>query len=143
MKKFSTQNSRGKNSLIIEQFSGTSTGKNNNNSNHYNNNNNYINNNNNNLNNINNQEMNIKQFDQPLEISNYVVNEFFENNSNMNNNIIPITTLQTISDSKLYELANRYITTDESLERFKYLNGKVPKKFIKKDNFIHFKNNNA
>ena len=145
LKKFSTQNSRGKNSLIIEQFSGTSTGKNNNNNNHYNNNNNNnININNNNLNNINNQEMNIKQFNQPLEISNYVVNEFFENNNNnMNNNIIPITTLQTISDSKLYDLANRYITTDESLEQFKYLNGKVPKKFIKKDNFIHFKNNNA
>ena len=37
-------------------------------------------------------------------------------------------TLQTISDSKLFDLASKYVKTDESLERFRFLNKKGKKK---------------
>ena len=40
---------------------------------------------------------------------------------NSNNNKYEIT-LQSINDSKLYEIANHYITTDESLNKYQYLN---------------------
>ena len=158
-KKNSTQNSRGKNSLNVEQFSGTSTGKNNNsnnNNNNYNNsnnNNNYNNRNNNNYNNhiINNNFGNhIISYNNSLQISNGVINEFFidnnkindyeikNTNNSSNNNSNPITTLQTISDTKLFELANRYITTDESLEKFRYLSSNNPQKINKVNQNYHF-----
>ena len=40
------------------------------------------------------------------------------NNSNSNNMI----TIQTISDSKLFDIASLYVRTDESLEKFRFLN---------------------
>jgi hypothetical protein len=42
-------------------------------------------------------------------------------NGNDINNKYEIT-LQSINDSKLYEIANHYITTDESLNKYQYLN---------------------
>ena len=78
------------------------------------------------------------KFNKDLIINN-AVEYFYKNNNDKekekidNNNSFPIT-LQTISDSKLYELANRYITTDESLEKFRYLTGNIPKKFNKNYN---------
>ena len=40
------------------------------------------------------------------------------NNSNSN----PMITIQTISDSKLFDIASLYVRTDESLEKFRFLN---------------------
>ena len=141
-KKISIQNSKGKNSLIVDQFSGTSTGKNNNN---------YIKNNTFNSHILNNNVgNNIILYNRPLQISNGVVNEFFidnnkindyefkNTNNSINNNSNPVTTLQTISDSKLFELANRYITTDESLEKFRYLSSNNPQKINKVNENYHF-----
>ena len=136
-KKISTQNSKGKNSLNVDQFSGISTGKNNNS----NFNNNHILNNN--------FGNNLILNNRSLQISNGVANEFFidnnkindydiKNTNNSNNNSNPVTTLQTISDTKLFELANRYITTDESLEKFRYLSSNIPKKNNKvNENYHH------
>ena len=42
-------------------------------------------------------------------------------NSNKTNKYPDVVTLQTLSDSKLFELANHYITTDESLEKYQYM----------------------
>ena len=63
-----------------------------------------------------------------LEISSGVINESLLTknvtnqqkllNSNKTNNYPDVVTLQTLSDSKLFELANHYITTDESLEKY-------------------------
>lgn len=118
-KKVTTQNSKGKIS-IIEQNNLSSNIKNNNN------------------NDNNNEDLKKMKFKKDLIINN-AVEYFYKNNNDKekekidNNNSFPIT-LQTISDSKLYELANRYITTDESLEKFRYLTGNIPKKFNKNYN---------
>ena len=62
-----------------------------------------------------------------LEIQHNVVNEKIINNEygserlsrkSSNSQI----TLQTISDNKLYDFANYYVNSDESLERFRFLN---------------------
>ena len=75
----------------------------------------------------------IKNNKNNLKIVSEIVNEKFnqkENESNRNisnNNSNQMITLQTISDSKLFDLASKYVKTDESLERFRYLN-KIGKK---------------
>jgi hypothetical protein len=69
-----------------------------------------------------------------LKITNREVNENIDNgknfidNNNVNNNIYDNNntarnevTLQSLSDSKMYEIANHYITTDESLDRYQCL----------------------
>ena len=43
-------------------------------------------------------------------------------------------TIQTISDSKLFDLANIYVRTDESLERFRLLNKYNQKRRISNKN---------
>ena len=75
----------------------------------------------------------IKNNKNNLKIVSEVVNEKFNQNENesnrnvSNNNSNQMITLQTISDSKLFDLASKYVKTDESLERFRYLN-KIGKK---------------
>ena len=54
-----------------------------------------------------------------LEISSGVVNEYFLDNEfhqNLEDN--SHVTLQSISDSKLFELSNHYLTVDDSLDKF-------------------------
>ena len=53
-------------------------------------------------------------------------NKIFERNNNINNNNIYKedsyhTSLQSISDSKCFDMANRYLTGDDSLEKFEFL----------------------
>ena len=63
-----------------------------------------------------------------LEISQNVVNECIINNNN--NNISRKSShvsLQTISDSKLFELANYYVTTDQSFDKFMLMRGNCKK----------------
>ena len=43
---------------------------------------------------------------------------------NSNNNLV---TLQSLSDSKIYEIANHYITTDESLDKYQCMSGSKKK----------------
>ena len=62
-----------------------------------------------------------------LEISQHVVNEYVINNINLNNNISRKSShvsLQSISDAKLFELANYYVTSDESFDKFMSMRGK-------------------
>lgn len=52
-------------------------------------------------------------------VSEYVgANKQRDSNNNMNTIYTNQITLQTISDSKLYDIANHYITTDESLDKY-------------------------
>ena len=75
------------------------------------------------------------QHHKELSISTNVVNEqlvykdnvISSNNNNVNDKIHVVTTLQTLNDSKLLDVANRYITTDESLDKYLYLNKKENK----------------
>ena len=68
------------------------------------------------------------QHHKELSISTNVVNEqllFKDNNVPTHNNKVNdkmhvVTTLQTLNDSKLLDVANRYITTDESLDKYIY-----------------------
>ena len=61
-----------------------------------------------------------------IEISSGVVNECVINNL-VNNNLISRrsshVSLQTISDSKLFEMANYYVTTDDSFEKYMAMRG--------------------
>ena len=62
-----------------------------------------------------------------LEIQSNVVNEKIINNEYMNEKLSRISsnsqmTIQTISDSKLFDIASYYVRTDDSLERFRILN---------------------
>ena len=62
-----------------------------------------------------------------LEIQHNVVNEKIINNEYNNDKLSRKSsnsqiTIQTISDSKLFDIASYYVKTDESLERFRILN---------------------
>ena len=62
-----------------------------------------------------------------LEIQSKVVNEKIINNEYNNDKLSRKSsnsqiTIQTISDSKLFDIASYYVKTDESLERFRILN---------------------
>ena len=86
-----------------------------------------------------------------LEIQSNVVNETIINNENdsvklsrkSSNSQI---TLQTISDNKLYDFANYYVNSDESLERFRFLNkynqNKNRRININKNNYSNIYNKN-
>ena len=53
-----------------------------------------------------------------LEISKVVFEEIIDNNYNNSKKLSSQVSLQSISDSKLYQIANYYITTDESFDKF-------------------------
>ena len=62
-----------------------------------------------------------------LEIQSKVVNEKIINDEYKNDRLSRISsnshmTIQTVSDSKLFDIASYYVKTDESLERFRILN---------------------
>ena len=81
-----------------------------------------------------NKESNQHNNNNKLKITNHEVNDNIDNGKNhldnYNNNVTHIcdnntarneVTLQSLSDSKMYEIANHYITTDESLDRYQCL----------------------
>ena len=78
-------------------------------SNQYNNNNNKLK--------ITNREVNENIDNGKNYIDNNVNNNMYDNNNTARNEV----TLQSLSDSKMYEIANHYITTDESLDRYQCL----------------------
>jgi ribosomal protein L5 len=57
-----------------------------------------------------------------LEISKVVFEEIIDNNYNNSKKLSSQVSLQSISDSKLYQIANYYITTDESFDKFFFFN---------------------
>ncbi len=91
-------------------------------------------------NNFNNHHYNNKN---KLVIQRNVVNEKIIFNNKLDNEKLSRKssnsqiTLQSISDSKLYDFANYYVNTDESLERFRFLNKLYQNKMGK----IHFNSN--
>ena len=91
-------------------------------------------------NNFNNNHYNNKN---KLVIQRNVVNEKIIFNNKLDNEKLSRKssnsqiTLQSISDSKLYDIANHYVNTDESLERFRFFNKLYQNKMGK----IHFNSN--
>ena len=91
-------------------------------------------------NNFNNYHYNNKN---KLVIQRNVVNEKIIFNNKLDNEKLSRKssnsqiTLQSISDSKLYDIANHYVNTDESLERFRFFNKLYQNKMGK----IHFNSN--
>ena len=74
-----------------------------------------------------------------LEIQSKVVNEKIINDEYKNDRLSRISsnsqmTIQTVSDSKLFDIASFYVRTDESLERFRILNKYNKKERIKDNN---------
>ena len=74
-----------------------------------------------------------------LEIQSNVVNERIINNEYKNDKLSRISsnsqmTIQTISDSKLFDIASYYVRTDDSLERFRILNKYNKNEGIKDNN---------
>ena len=59
-----------------------------------------------------------------LEISQHVVNECVINNISRKSSHV---SLQSVSDAKLFELANYYVTSDESFDKFMSMRGKYRK----------------
>ena len=74
-----------------------------------------------------------------MEIQSKVVNEKIINDEYKNDRLSRISsnsqmTIQTVSDSKLFDIASFYVRTDESLERFRILNKYNKKERIKDNN---------
>ena len=74
-----------------------------------------------------------------MEIQSNVVNERIINNEYKNDKLSRISsnsqmTIQTISDSKLFDIASYYVRTDDSLERFRILNKYNKNEGIKDNN---------
>ena len=74
-----------------------------------------------------------------LEIQSKVVNEKIINDEYKNDRLSRISsnshmTIQTVSDSKLFDIASFYVRTDESLERFRILNKYNKNEGIKDNN---------
>ena len=71
-----------------------------------------------------------------LEISRVLIEEFFDNQYNHSKKLSSEVSLQSISDSKLYQIANYYITTDESFDKFMIQRKKISsQKILKKKSF--------
>ena len=71
-----------------------------------------------------------------LEISRVLIEEFFDNQYNHSKKLSSEVSLQSISDSKLYQIANYYITTDESFDKFMIQRKKLSsQKILKKKSF--------
>ena len=71
-----------------------------------------------------------------LEISKVVFEEIIDNNYNNSKKLSSQVSLQSISDSKLYQIANYYITTDESFDKFMIKRKNISsQKILKKKSF--------
>ena len=68
-----------------------------------------------------------------FEVQNINEYSIINDSNNLDNEILNIqTTLQTLTDSKIYDLANNYISDDDSLEGYKRKVGIYEKKLIEK-----------
>ena len=65
-----------------------------------------------------------------FEVQNINEYSIINDSNNLDNEILNIqTTLQTLTDSKIYDLANNYISDDDSLEQYNRNNGVYKKKY--------------
>jgi hypothetical protein len=68
-----------------------------------------------------------------FEVQNINEYSIINDSNNLDNEILNIqTTLQTLTDSKIYDLANNYISDDDSLEGYKRKVGIYEKKLSEK-----------